>query len=180
VCFLSVVLTRASKLLEVARATGIEHAGAVIPSHVRVRAGVEELSRDLRVTLLAGDEQRRNTPERRLVDWRTMGQQQVHEGGVVVASSKVQTGIRSLRALPLESRRDICPVRQEQLDDFLVILFARPCQREVTFLISGVYAVARFGVDRVAPPDGALRRAAPRGALAMEPRSTPRSPRRLI
>ena len=133
VCFLSVILTRASKLLDVARAAGIEHGGAVIPSHVRVRAGVEELSRDLRVTLLAGGEQRRNTPGRLLVDWRTMGQQQVHEGGVVVASSKVQTGIRSLRALPLESRRDICPVRQEQLDDFLVILFTRPCQGEVTF-----------------------------------------------
>ena len=100
VCFLSVILTRASKLLDVARAAGIEHGGAVIPSHVRVRAGVEELSRDLRVTLLAGGEQRRNTPRRLLVDWRTMGQQQVHEGGVVVASSKVQTGIRSLRALP--------------------------------------------------------------------------------
>ena len=90
------ILTRASKLLKVARGAGIEHAGAVIPSHVRVRAGVEELSRDLRVTLLAGGEQRRNTPGRLLVDWRTMGQQQVHEGGVVVASSKVQTGIRSL------------------------------------------------------------------------------------
>ena len=91
------------------------------------------------MTLLAGGEQRRNTPGRLLVDWRTMGQQQVHEGGVVVASSKVQTGIRSLRALPLESRRDICPVRQEQLDDFLVILFTRPCQGEVTFPgVSGV------------------------------------------
>ena len=47
VCFLSVILTRASKLLDVARAAGIEHGGAVIPSHVRVRAGVEELSCDL-------------------------------------------------------------------------------------------------------------------------------------
>ena len=131
-CFLSVILTRASKLLDVARAAGIEHGGAVIPSHVRVCAGVEELSRDLRVTLLAGGEQRRNTPGRLLVDWRTMGQQQVHEGGVVVASSKVQTGIRLLRAVP-------------------------------------------FGVDRVAPPDGALRRAEAARRLAMELGTVPRS-----
>ena len=56
-CFFSVILTRASKLLDVARAAGIEHGGAVIPSHVRVRAGVQEFLRDLRVAFLASDEQ---------------------------------------------------------------------------------------------------------------------------
>ncbi len=50
--FLSVILT--SELLVILTARD----GAVIPSHVRVRAGVQEFLRDLRVAFLASDEQR--------------------------------------------------------------------------------------------------------------------------